>query len=192
MRRCALYSDFNCPFCYATHERLHGTGLIESVEWRGVQHAPHLSLPMQLWAGRLGAELLQEVAMVRRLAPEVPIAVPKGKPNTRPAIEAAACATRMDPGRAVGFIRSLYRLFWLEGKDISNSTLLREEGQRHGFEPRGISSTEAEYVSPLLDIWAREWAETDHAGVPLLEREDRRMLFGLVPADLLREFLAPL
>src|SRR5690349_22882248 len=58
-----LYSDFNCPFCYALHERLHDLGLIERCEWRGVQHAPQLPRPMKPWSGSLGAELRHEVAM---------------------------------------------------------------------------------------------------------------------------------
>jgi len=189
MDRCVLYSDFNCPFCYAMHERLHGTGLIELVEWRGVQHASHLAVPMQRWSGHLAAELRQEVAMVRRLAPEVPIALPEGKANTRSAIEAAARALRMDAGRAAGFIQSLYRLYWLEGKDISDPALLQEEGRRHGFEPRGISSPSAEDLSPQLETWAAEWADADHAGVPLLEREHRLILAGLVSVELLHNFL---
>ena len=30
-----LYSDFNCPFCYALHERLHDMDLLRCCEWRG-------------------------------------------------------------------------------------------------------------------------------------------------------------
>jgi hypothetical protein len=84
-----LYSDFNCPFCYALHERLHDMDLLGRCEWRGVQHAPHLPRPMKPWQGSPGAELRQEVAVVQRLAPGLPIALPPGKPNTRAAIEQA-------------------------------------------------------------------------------------------------------
>ena len=90
MNTCRLYSDFNCPFCYAMHERLHALGVMDRISWQGVQHAPHLPVPMAGWAGHLAAELKQEVQMVRRLAPELPIAVPPGKPNTGRAIAAAA------------------------------------------------------------------------------------------------------
>ena len=37
-----LYSDPNCPFCYAIGERLLTLSVERQVEWRGVQHAPHL------------------------------------------------------------------------------------------------------------------------------------------------------
>src|SRR5574341_165313 len=85
-----VYSDFNCPFCYAMHERLHGYGVLDRVAWRGVQHAPHLPIPMARWNGPLMDELRHEVAMVGRLAPTLPIVVPEGKPNTGPAIRLEA------------------------------------------------------------------------------------------------------
>jgi hypothetical protein len=46
-----LYSDFNCPFCYAMHERLYEMNLLTRCEWRGVQHASHLPRPMKPWQG---------------------------------------------------------------------------------------------------------------------------------------------
>ena len=94
-----LYSDFNCPFCYAMHERLHSLGVMDRISWQGVQHAPHLPVPMAGWAGHLAAELKQEVQMVRRLAPELPVAVPPGKPHTGRAIAASARALHIDPLR---------------------------------------------------------------------------------------------
>src|SRR5262249_47408535 len=73
--------DFNCPFCYALHQRLYDLNLLDRCDWRGVQHAPHLPSPMKPWQGSLGAELRHEVAAVQHLAPGLPIALPPGKPN---------------------------------------------------------------------------------------------------------------
>jgi predicted DsbA family dithiol-disulfide isomerase len=112
-----LYSDFNCPFCYALHERLHELNVIERCEWRGVQHAPHLPRPMKPWSGSLGAELRHEVSVVQRLAPELPIALPPGKPNTLPAIERAVGLLRADRTQGMAFVRKVYRAFWREGQD---------------------------------------------------------------------------
>ena len=91
-----LFSDFNCPFCYALHERLHDLKLIDRCEWRGVQHAPQLPRPMKPWQGSLGVELWHEVTVVQRLAPGLPIAPPPGKPNTKPAIEGAVALLSRD------------------------------------------------------------------------------------------------
>ncbi len=190
MSRSRLYSDFNCPFCYAMHERLHALGLMERLSWQGVQHAPHLRRPMAPWSGHLGAELKQEVAMVRRLAPDLAITLPRGKPNTAPAIAAAARALQIDPLRAQAFIRSLYRLFWLEGLDLSEETVLQQEAERHGLAPALVSDASAASVDHLLRSWEEQWHETEHDGVPLLERSDNAVLVGLMPADSLRSFLA--
>ncbi|GMV51299.1 hypothetical protein FBQ96_10330 [Nitrospirales bacterium NOB] len=189
MNEVRLYSDFNCPFCYALHERLHGLGLLDRVLWQGVQHAPHLSLPMATWGGPLAAELRQEVELIRRLAPEVPIRVPSGKPNTKRAIAAAARAVQQDRSRGLVFARALYRSFWLEGKDLSDEEVLREAARRSELAPTEVVGPAALSVDSLLWTWQEQWTETDHAGVPLLERQDQSILVGLVPTESLRAFL---
>jgi len=119
-----VFSDFNCPFCYALHERLYDLNLIDRCDWRGVQHAPHLPSPMKPWQGLLGAELRHEVAVVQRLAPGLPIALPPGKPNTRPAIERAIALLSLNRTSGMGFIRQAYRAFWCAGRDISDRKVL--------------------------------------------------------------------
>src|SRR5579885_3898605 len=114
-RTATLYSDFNCPFCYAFGERLIALRLVDVVAWRGVQHAPHLPIPMAAAGPTFASELAREVGLVQRLAPEVPIVLPKGKPNTGPAILAVAAAMQQDGGKAYAFAASLYRAFWQRG-----------------------------------------------------------------------------
>lgn len=79
--RAPLFSDPNCPFCHATEEHLHALGLAGAVEWRGVQHAPDLPVPMAP-GDPPGEDLGAEVEAVRRLAPEVRIALPTAGPST--------------------------------------------------------------------------------------------------------------
>ncbi len=189
MNRCRLYSDFNCPFCYAMHERLYALGVMEQISWQGVQHAPHLPEPMAVWAGHLRAELKQEVEMVRRLAPEVSISLPAGKPNTALAIAAAARALRLDPPRAGDFIRSLYRLFWIDGADLSDQRIVQVEAERFGFAGTELAGSAAPPVERILDEWRDRWEQTEHQGVPLLQRPDQQMLVGLMPQETLRHFL---
>jgi predicted DsbA family dithiol-disulfide isomerase len=124
-----LYSDFNCPFCYAMHERLHAMNLLHRCEWRGVQHVPHLSKPMARWSGTLGAELRHEVTLVQRLAPGLAIPLPPGKPNTQRAVELAVSLLRQDIGRGMEFVRQAYRAFWCEGEDLSDPTVLNRLAQ---------------------------------------------------------------
>ncbi len=185
-----LFSDFNCPFCYALHERLHRLDLMAQIRWQGVQHAPHLPIPMTTWAGHLRSELQQEVEMVRRLAPELPIIVPKGKPNTGRAIAMAAQALDMDRLRGIQFVRALYRLLWCDGQDLSDQALLRDEVIRHGFAPDAFLEASAPPVQQILKAWGDRWEQTEHQGVPLLQRSDGRLLVGLVSTESLQTFLA--
>lgn len=178
-RAYVLYGDFNCPFCYALHERLHEMDLLDCCLWRGVQHAPHLIEPMKPWEGTLGAELQHEVAMVQRLAPGLPIRLPPEKPNTRPAITLAASKLQQDRLRGMDVVRDLYRAFWWEGKDISNPLVLDEFGLADGAD-----------VDPLLEEWNEAWHATGQAGVPLILSPDGDQLVGCVPVEELRRFFS--
>lgn len=178
-----LYSDFNCPFCYATHERLERLGLHGRVEWRGVEHAPELPVPMRCFEGAPAAELEREVEAIRLRAGEVPIAVPPGKPNTGPAIRLAAAAMERSPERGEALVLALYRRFWRHGEDISDPAVLERIGGEAGLPPL------ADEAEPARS-WQREWWRLGLGGVPLLVRPDGRHLYGLVEAAALQAFLA--
>lgn len=138
----------------------------------------------------MAAELKLEVEAVRRLAPELSITVPRGKPNTRRAIAAAARALQLDHARAQALTRSLYRLFWVDGQDLSNEAVLQQEAERQGFAPALIAGVDAIAVEPLLRIWEKQWIDTEHQGVPILERPDRAVLAGLMPVQWIQKFLS--
>ncbi|CUQ67889.1 DsbA family oxidoreductase [Candidatus Nitrospira inopinata] len=177
-----LYSDFNCPFCYALHERLHDLNLIDRCEWRGVQHAPHLPRPMKPWNGALGVELRHEVSVVRRLAPSLPISLPSGKPNTLPAIQYAITLLHMNHELGMRFIRETYRAFWQEGKDISNPTVL------NGLAGRDLGGTLDDDSLRIAYAWDSAWRDTGHGGVPLIVSPRGDILIGCVPEDTVRRF----
>jgi predicted DsbA family dithiol-disulfide isomerase len=183
--RAIVFSDPNCPFCYATEERLHALDLDGHVEWRGVQHAPHLAVPMAPADRVLARELPTEVSAIRTRAPEVEIAVPPGKPNTELAIRYGAAALRADPIAGRRFVRSLYRAFWREGRDLSDPGVLdalAAEAGLAGFEP----DREA---TDIAKGWERTWQNTGLRGVPLMLRADGEVLYGLVEREVLRDFV---
>jgi predicted DsbA family dithiol-disulfide isomerase len=182
-----LYSDFNCPFCYAMHERLHELNVISRCEWRGVQHAPHLPIPMKPWQGTLGAELRHEVTVVQRLAPGLPIALPPGKPNTKPAIEQAAVLLRRDRAQGMAFVRETYRAFWCDGRDISDPVVLKQLAEQIGASTENIGVIDDE-SRQMGRAWESAWHRTGQAGVPLLVSPERELLVGCVPIEQVRQF----
>jgi len=187
--RTLLYSDFNCPFCYALHERLHEENVLARCEWRGVQHASHLPRPMKPWQGMLGAELRHEVTVVQRLAPGLPIALPPGKPNTKPAIEQAVALLQRDRSQGMSFVRETYRAFWCDGKDISDPDVLRRLVEQAGGSPGGMDSTGAA-SRQVAQEWELAWHRTGQAGVPILVSPEGDLLVGCVPSDQIRRFFA--
>ena len=179
-----LYSDFNCPFCYALHERLHEMNLLNRCEWRGVQHAPHLPKPMVRWSGTSEAELRHEVTLVQRLAPGLSIAVPPGKPNTRWTIELAVLLLSQDIRRGMEFVRQAYRAFWCEGQDMSDLLVLKQLAGESAVDG------EAEASRRIAQEWETAWHATGQAGVPLIVSPSGDLLVGCAPAEDIRRFFA--
>lgn len=181
--RVIAFSDPNCPFCYATEERLHRLGLAERVAWRGVEHAPELPVP-----ARPGAvaphELSAEVEAIRARAPEVEIASPPAKPSTARALRHGAAALRRDPAAGRRFVRSLYRALWVDGDDLSDLAVLARLARAAGLD--GLRPDDED--AALVDSWREQWLATGLQGVPLLLSDDGRSLYGLVGEGELRAF----
>ncbi len=180
-----LYSDFNCPYCYALGERLLAAASAHRVEWRGVQHAPYLPIPMASAGAALAAELSNEVGAIRRLAPEVSITLPRGKPNTGPAIRAVAAALKIDRDCAHAFKDSLYREFWQHGADISDAGVLGELAKAVGL-PEELDSSD---IRPTVSEWQQAWKSNGLSGVPSMIRSDGAALVGLVTTEAISDFL---
>jgi predicted DsbA family dithiol-disulfide isomerase len=180
-----LYTDLNCPFCYATETRLEALGVADRVEWRGVEHEPDLPVPMLRDDAELREELADEVGQVRGRAPEVAIEVPAGKPNTGRAIVAAVAAARARPERARAFRQALYRAFWVDGRDVSDPEVLRALAADHGLD--GIAARPEDEVT--VTGWRLDWERSPLRGVPLLVRSDGEVLYGLKDAATLASFM---
>jgi predicted DsbA family dithiol-disulfide isomerase len=182
-----LYTDLNCPFCYATEQRLEALDAQDLVEWRGVEHEPDLPVPMDTADEELNAELADEVAQVRSRAPEVEIAQPAGKANTAYALEFAAAAERTDPERGRRVRRAIYRAFWADGEDISSPDVLAGIARDHGLDHVEVQSEDKLRVTS----WRLDWERSPLRGVPLLARSDGEVLYGLKDSETLAAFVRP-
>jgi len=179
-----LFSDFNCPFCYALHERLHELHLLDRCAWRGVQHAPHLPIPMRPWVGSLGAELRHEVSVVHRISPHLPLKPPSGKPNTANAIACTAGILNREREAGMALVRKIYQAFWVEGRDISDKDLLEDLSGSTRFDTKDHNG------KGIAERWSQEWHTTEQAGVPLVVARSGDLLLGCVPVEEIEKFFA--
>ena len=180
-----LFTDLNCPFCYATEQRLEQLGVNERIAWRGVEHEPELPVPMALDNPEIAAELAEEVQSVRGRAPEVAIAVPPGKANTAAGLLATAAALRTDASRGADFRQAVYRAFWRDGRDVSDLEVLEALARDHGLPALGTRPEDALTVAS----WRLEWERSPLRGVPLLIRDDGETVYGLKDLETLASFV---
>jgi predicted DsbA family dithiol-disulfide isomerase len=181
-----LYSDFNCPFCYALHERLDEMNFMDRCAWRGVQHAPYLPRPMKQWQGSMATQLRHEVALVQRLAPNLALSLPSGKPNTRSAIEVASSLLKQDHLAGMEFVRQAYRAFWYEGRDLSDPMVLESLVKQAGGAWNGDEVDEE--TRRTTEEWEEAWHATEQLGVPLIVSPDGELLIGCMPAGQISQF----
>jgi predicted DsbA family dithiol-disulfide isomerase len=182
-----LYTDLNCPFCYATEMRLEALDAQGLVEWRGVEHEPDLPVPMDPDDDQINAELADEVSQVRSRAPEVEIEQPAGKANTAYGLEFAAAAERIDPDRARDVRHAIYRAFWAKGEDISSPLVLADIAREHGLPEVRVQPEDKVRVTS----WRLDWERSPLRGVPLLARSDGEVLYGLKDSETLAKFVRP-
>lgn len=188
MTKAILYSDLNCPFCYALEERLVALNLMSQIEWRGVQHSAGLQVPMQIPSLSESQALEKEVLSVRNLAPEIEINFPVGKPNTLRAILSVIAATEKDSILGQIYRHTLAREFWVNGNDISDSDVLNACAESVGLNNVIIDSKS----EGLADRWQREWEALPVQVVPVLVLPDGTQKMGLAESTQLTEFLKTL
>jgi predicted DsbA family dithiol-disulfide isomerase len=180
-----LFTDLNCPFCYATEQRLEQLGLSDRIAWRGVEHEPDLPVPMALDNPEIAAELVKEVESVRGRAPEVAIAIPPGKANTAAGLLATAAALRIDAVRGAAFRQVVYRAFWRDGRDVSDPAVLEALARDQGLPALRTGPEDAVTVAS----WRLEWERSPLRGVPLLIRGDGETVYGLKDIETLASFV---
>lgn len=185
-RKMTVYGDLNCPFCYALEERLVARKVQPHVEWRLVEHAPHLPYePAEAKPGEL-QELVRELEDLSERAPEVVIGPPKFRPNSGLAIKAVAEGMAIDPKRA-GTLRLLFfRALWREGRNIADPHVVAELVEHAGL-PTLHNTPEAAATSAR---WTLEWREARFERIPVMISDVGTKLLGLTPARRLDLFLA--
>jgi 2-hydroxychromene-2-carboxylate isomerase len=188
MIHATFFADLNCPYSYALSVRLEALGLTEQCDWRGVQHDPSLPVPARLGDRRVMRALEDDVDAVRRDAPDVAIAAPPIKPNTRRAIAAIAAVHRQHAPRAATFRRALGAALWVRGEDIADAGVINTVAAWSGVP--GWVDLDGPAGHRMADEWDMDWVTRRLGGVPRLVRADGRVLWGLASAGEIADFFS--
>lgn len=185
-RKMVVYGDLNCPFCYALEERLIARQVQSHVEWRLVEHAPHLPLePAGAKAGEL-EELVRELEDLSERAPDVVIGPPRFRPSSALAIKAVAEGLAIDPRRAGTLRLLLFRALWREGRNIADPDVVAALMDHAGLPPlRGTAEAAATAAR-----WTLEWRDARFERIPVMISDVGTKLLGLTPPRRLDLFLA--
>lgn len=180
-----VYADFNCPFCYLLNEYLLELGLEKQVQWRSIEHEPEASFFHV--DGCVVQTLEDEVLRVRQRAPHLLISLPSGRVNTRMATRLIIAANGQDPARAILLRGLIYRVYWIEGRDISNPEILRELALLCGFTALEDSINDQQVIAGR---WFQAW---DQGGfdrrIPAMQRlPSKRQFLGLPSLEQLQQF----
>lgn len=184
MYQYTVYADLNCPFCYALHEQLHQFGLLKQVDWRLVEHAPDIAIYNSTAESQ--AELASEVFVVRSRAPDVEVALPKARSDSRFASLCVIEAAIESPEKSIELRRLLYRALWVEGKDIADVSVIYDCLIEAGLAAEvNIEESHEEQ----LTSWQEAWEHGDfNLRIPVIVAEDGRTSLGLPSPEDLKAF----
>ncbi|MEM9458235.1 MAG: DsbA family protein [Myxococcota bacterium] len=179
------YGDLNCPFCFALEQRLAKREIASIIEWRLVEHAPDLPFNGSFATPAQLEELGVEIESLQQRAPDVSIALPRFRSNSRRAIEAVAEASLVDPDKADGLRRSLFTAMWREQKDIASVELLQALAKEAGLPVlKGTAKAREEKLR-----WTNEWRAGGFRRIPVLVSGRNAVLEGLPTMRRLDVFL---
>jgi diguanylate cyclase (GGDEF)-like protein len=182
-----VFTDLNCPFCFAVHERLVRWALADSVQWRLVEHASHIiDGPLTMAQEAL---LAKEVASVHHRAPDVEIALPARRCSATRANRLLLEVQQRSPEAAPSLRTALYRAIWQDGLDVDDDVVLTTLLQREGLP--ALNEMNLEDSPSLLDTWQEEWQTGDFdCSIPIMTHPPTgRFQIGLGTERSLAEFL---
>ncbi|HQR32057.1 MAG TPA: DsbA family oxidoreductase [Blastocatellia bacterium] len=138
-----VFSDYVCPYCYLGEVPLRNAVARTGAEivWRAFQLRESGPPPFEPGSERMNASWNHSVfPLANRLGVE--IRQPSRSPLTRLAHEAAAWARSKDSFDQ--FHRRLFKAFFLENRDISELTVLKEIAWQSGLNPADLEKALAE------------------------------------------------
>ena len=152
----SAYVDLSCPFSFALFEQFIARNKASDVAWKLIEHAPDSTVYNT--SPESQAELARDVYTVRRRAPNVSVALPPLRCDSRFATLCVIAAQELNPEKAIQLIRSLFMAMWQKGKDISATAVIYDCIVAAGLDGE-LSIEERHEVT--LAVWQDEWENGD-------------------------------
>ena len=109
--------------------------------------------------------------------------------NSRPALQAAEFAR--EQGRFDAMHHELFKAYWDEGIDVSDTAVLREVASKAGVDVAGMEAAiAANRFGDYLDARRAEAEELGINGIPAHVIADRYLVMGAQPYDLFERVMA--
>lgn len=182
-----IYYDFTSAESFALSEILRDLTGLPAVEWRGVQMDPTLPPLMRAFDRRALGRLEMEIEEVRPLVPGTRFVTPRGRPNTRRALQAVASVERMQAARAAALRRQLFQEYWWNGADLSNVATVRRIADAAGVPP--WVELEHQAAQSTQVGWELQWQAERLGGVPRILRPDGQILWTIRDVATVRAFV---
>jgi len=111
--------------------------------------------------------------------------------NSRPTLQAAEFAR--EQGRFEAMHEELFRVYWQEGRDVSEMSVLREVAQRTGVDAAGMeTAVTSDRFGDYLDARRQEAQELMIDGIPAHVIADRYLVMGAQPYDVFERVMGKL
>ncbi|HEY5717747.1 MAG TPA: diguanylate cyclase [Motiliproteus sp.] len=187
--RIVFSSDFNCPFCFALNERVLAMGESSKLDWRGIEHMPAAKSDKANLVDQ--TQLINEVAVVRKRAPEIAISTPSFRPNTRPANRLMGALQGASRHQLSELRVRIYRAYWQDGRDIGDAEVLARLCDEVQLACPDLEDVAAE-VDERLAAWQTEWeSERFHCRLPaMVSVQYDKPVLGFPTFDLLSNFFS--
>ena len=187
--RIIFYSDFNCPFCFALNERVLAMGESAKIDWRGIEHMPAADSDKSNLVDQ--TQLINEVAVVRKRAPEVAISTPAFRPCTRMANRLLLLLCAESRHKVAELRVRIYRAYWQEGRDIANGEVLAQLCRDSLLDCPDLSQA-VPAIDAQLSAWQAEWeGERFHCRLPaMVSVQFDKPVLGFPTFDLLYNFFS--
>lgn len=129
--------------------------------------------------------LNSEFSLILQRGSDAKINNPQFCVNTRIAILSFISVQQSQPQIAFEYLSEIYKAYWQEGKDISDTIVLRGILSRFDINELNINS-DAEVIQSR---WQQQWQSGDFDGrIPVLSTSDNRLLLGLQHVENISNF----